>query len=120
LEGAAHPEDVWEEDRVADPPLDVVLVLALNDAALDDAVLEDVEADLLVNGVGAELTALEVGLLAVHELSEVAPGVAVQVLGVGGVERVLLALQPAAGQVGDGNVAHRVLPDQGTPAGQQR
>src|SRR5215510_11940085 len=43
----------------------------------------------------------------------------VQVLHVGGIQGVLLTLQPATGQVRDGNIPYRVVPHQGTPARQQ-
>jgi hypothetical protein len=119
LESATDPEDVREENRVADAPLDVVLVLAADDAPLDDAVLEDIEANLLVEaGRAAAIGAPEVRLLIVKQLGKVVPCVAVEVLRVGRVERVLLALQPAAGQVRDRDVTHAVFPDQGTPARQ--
>jgi hypothetical protein len=45
LQRAADPEDVRKENRVSKPPLRVAFVLTLNDAALDDAILEGVEAD---------------------------------------------------------------------------
>ena len=41
-------------------------------------------------------------------------------LHVGGIQRVFLALQPAAGQVRDGDVPYRVIPYQRTPTWQQR
>src|SRR5262245_56116913 len=45
LQRAADPEDVGKEDRVPKPPLRMAFVLTLDDAALDDAILEGVEAD---------------------------------------------------------------------------
>src|SRR5262249_50819096 len=66
------------------------------------------------------VAALEVGLLAGENLLKIPASVAVQVLHVGGVQRVLLALQPATGQLRDGNVSDCVVPYQGTPTRQQR
>src|SRR5215831_14603426 len=94
----------------------MAFVLTLNDAALDDAILEGVEADHRV----LPMAALEVWLLAGENLLEIPTGIPVQVLHVGGIQRVHLALQPATGQVRDGDVSYRVVPHEGTPARQQR
>src|SRR5262245_22154033 len=116
LQRAANPEDVGKENGMPEPPLRMAFVLPLNDAALDDAVLECVEANHRV----LAMAALKVRLLADENLLEIPAGVPVQVLHVGGIQGVLLALQPATGQVRDGNVPDRVVPHQRTPARQQR
>src|SRR5262252_9634822 len=100
LQRAANPEDVGKKNGVSEPPLRMAFVLPLNDAALDDAVLEGIEAN---HGVLA-MAALEVWLLTGENLLEISAGIPVQVLYVGGIQRVLLALQPATGQVCDGDV----------------
>ena len=116
LQRAADPEDVGKENGVPKPPLRVAFVLTLDDAALDDAVLEGVKANHRV----LPMAALKIWFLAGENLLEIPASVPVQVLHVGGVQGVLLTLQPATGQVRDGDVAYRVVPHQGTPARQQR
>lgn len=71
----------------------MAFVLPRDDTALDDAVLERVEANHRVHPV----VAAEVGLLAGENLLKIPAGVAMQVLYMGGVQGVLLALQPATG-----------------------
>jgi hypothetical protein len=67
LQRAADPEDVRKENRVSKPPLRVAFVLTLNDAALDDAILEGVEADHRV----LPMAALEVWFLTGKNLLEI-------------------------------------------------
>src|SRR5262249_8627814 len=111
LQRAADPEHVGKEDRVSKPPLRVAFVLTLNDATLNDAVLEGVKANHRVHAVAT----LEVWLLTGEDLLEIPAGVPVQVFHVRGIQRVLLPLQPATGQVRDGGVPHRIVPPQGHP-----
>src|SRR5262249_50912338 len=66
------------------------------------------------------MAALEIWFLASENLLEIPTGIPVQVLHVGGIQGVLLALQPATGQVRDGDVPYRVVPHQRTPSWQQR
>ena len=116
LQRAADPEDVGKENGVAEPPLRMAFVLPLDHAALDNAVLEGVEANHRV----LPMAALEVWFLAGENLREIPASVPVQVLHVGSIQGVLLTLQPATGQVRDGDVPYRIVPHQGTPARQQR
>src|SRR5215475_1679131 len=99
-----------------EPPLRVAFVLPLDDATLDDAVFEGVKANHRVLPMGA----LKVWFLAGENLLEIPASVPVQMLHMGGIQGILLTLQPATGQVRDGDVADRVIPHQGPPARQQR
>jgi hypothetical protein len=85
---------------VPEPPLRVAFVLALDDAALDNAILKRVEADHRV----LAMAALEVWFLTGHELLEIPASIPVQMLDMGGIQGVFLALQPATGQVRDGKI----------------
>src|SRR4029453_9189560 len=87
LQRTAHPEDVGEENGIPQPPLHVVFVLPLDNAALDNAVLEGIEANHQV----CPVVALEVRRLASENLLEVPASIPVQVLHMGGVQGVLLA-----------------------------
>jgi len=98
---------------VPQPPLGVVFILTRDDAALDNAILERVEANHRVRPVRA----MEVRLLAGENLLKIPAGVPVQVLHVGSVQGVFLALQPATGQVRYGDVPYGVVPHQGTQRG---
>src|SRR5262245_23407378 len=95
LQCATDPEDVRKEDRMPEPPLRVAFVLTLKDATFDNAILECVKANHRV----LAMAALEVWFLAGQNLLEISAGIPVQVLHVGGIQGVLLALQPATGQV---------------------
>ena len=102
-------------------PVVVLLGLVADEAALDDAVVGDFEADLAVVGAarsdaGVPSVALFGGLLAVHHPA--AP-VAVQPLEVQRVERVFVALQPVAGEH-YGLRAADAGPDEDVDAGEER
>ncbi len=110
----ADPQHRRKDEGVADPPVVVLLRAALQDAALDDAVAEEVEADLhLVPRVpgrraGAPLRA--------HRRQVVA----VQPLDVRGVDAVLHDLQPVAGYQRAPDVPQHAVPHEQVVAGQQR
>ena len=95
-------------------PLVVGLVLAFEYAALDDAELELVEPDLLMPARRALLRHGDAVGVAVRA------HVGVQPLDVHGVERVLLALEPVARYLRNGDVADGVVPEQVLPAGEER
>ena len=95
-------------------PVVVLLGEALEHAALDDAVLEHVEPDLLV------LRQVEERPPEAGALLHVLPPVRVRPFDVYGVEGVLLTLEPVAGQVGDRDVADGVVPNEGLPQRQER
>ena len=107
----ADEEDVGEHDGMALGPVLAVLREAELEPALDDAVLEGVEGDL--DGLGL---ALRRGGDAV---ADVVAEVEVQPLRVDGVDGVLLALEPVAGEVRDGDVADGVAVGQLLPVGEQ-
>ena len=108
----ADEEDVGEHDGVALRPVLAVLGEAELEPALDDAVLEGVERDL--HGLGLALRR------GGDAIPDVVAEVEVQPLRVDGVDGVLLALEPVARQVGDGDVADGVVVGQLLPAGEQR
>ena len=111
----AHDQRVREERRVARRPVvgRVLPVVPLHEAALVDAVLEEVELELQVaRGVQRPR---EVVLLVVVVLV-----VAVQVLEVDRVVRVVHALKPIAGQRPEMNLADQLRPGEELPTGQQR
>ena len=113
-------QDVGEEDGVSHPPVVVLFRLVADEAALDDAVVRDLEPDLPVVGAArADARVPEVaqfgGLVAVHDPA--AP-VAVEPLEVERVERVLVALEPVA-RNHDGLRAADARPDEDVDAGEQ-
>ena len=102
-------------------PVGIVLVRALDDAALDDAVVEQIEPDPLVRpGDHAELLGLRQP--EPHRLVVLLPHapVAVQPLQVHRVQRVLLALQPVAGQRRERDLAPDVVPRERLPHREER
>ena len=108
-------EDVREEHWMADAPVGVLLRLVALHPPLDDAVLEDVEADAAMVRDGPKL--LPGRALA---LVGVVGEVAVEPLGVGGVKGVLHTLEPVAGQLDEVDLPVGGLVHQPLPAGEQR
>ncbi len=98
-----------------DCPAGVVLAPVARRPALDDPVAVLLEADL-----GVPPLTLEVRLFAVQHLGEIAVRVVVKVLGMCGIDGILLCLQPIARELGDRNVADRLVPDERPPSREQR
>src|SRR5438105_14345053 len=109
LEVAPGEETVRPEAASPDRPELVLLGLALEDASVDEAVLELLEADLQVGR-----RTLTVGA------AERAGPVRVEPLEVHGVDRVLLALEPVARDLGEHDLHEAVLPTEGLPGRHQR
>src|SRR5438093_492043 len=119
LERPAHSQYVWEQDWMPDPPRRIVLRCAEPHAPLDDPMGEHVEADLQVMSDDALHHALATRVSpggAAHDVLVVA---AVEPLGVDGVQGVLHALHPVAGDHRDADVAPDVVHHQKVPPRQQ-
>ncbi len=109
FEVAAGEQAVRPEAGPPDRPQLVVLGLAFQDAAVDEAVLELVEADL------------EVGRRLRPVVAPQGPRpVAVQPLEVHRVDRVLLALEPVAGNFREDDLDEAVPPGERLPGGHER
>ena len=116
---AALLEDVGEEEGMADAPLGGFLGGVAVDAALDDAVRGRVEADLLVAVVDGE--AFGDGVAASFELGGPCAVDAVEPFEVDGVDAILHALEPVAGEFGDERLAEdALLLGEDVVVGQQR
>src|SRR6185369_16346930 len=109
LEVPAGEETVRPEAAAADGPELVLLGLALEDAPVGEAVLELLEAHLQVRR-----RAVAVGT------AERARPVRVEPLEVHGVDRVLLALEPVARNLGEYDLHEAVLPGEGLPGRHER
>ena len=125
LEVATHSQDIGEENGMADAPFRIVLGPSLEHPALDDSVLELVEANLLMGeGTGhlAAVTAVSEELTLqvppAQALQHVIGEPAVQPLHVHRIQGVLHYLQPVARYDRGADIPQHVVPHEQVPTGQ--
>jgi hypothetical protein len=109
------PEPVGEYERVAVLPLGILFGGVRVGTALDDAVLEWLEAD---PGVATPRGGRNAGCAGFFQ--HVFGPVPVEPFQVDGVQGIFHALEPVAVKFGFADIAEDVVPDEEAPAGQER